>query len=222
MNTIQASLSSYTAFTGINIKDWDKGWNFPSAHSNISDSGYVLPVTLISFNALEVNGEIIIKWIIENEINNSHFSLERSVNGKDFTSIGTIEGAGTTNEVQFYIFADKNAPSGSVYYRLLQFDYNGNSNISNVIHIDIRKFSVLKVNPNPFDNHITIESTEAEPLGECDLTLKNSYGKIIFSSPVNFTNDQKVEIYLPDIPPGIYILKIVKGERIRKVMMVKQ
>jgi hypothetical protein len=222
MNSIQSSLASCIVFTGLNIHDWNKGWS-DSSSGNSRNTYFpgVLPATLISFKALEINGEVVLQWIIENEINNSQFSLERSVDGRNFTSIATIEAMGTLHEeTQNYIFKDKNAPEGSVYYRLVQYGFDGNLNISGIINISIRKFTILKIYPNQVNKNTTMSSADLKS-NEYELTLKNNYGTIIFSSVIKFITEEKMEIFLPDIPAGIYILKIMKDNKFHKIIMVK-
>jgi hypothetical protein len=222
MNNIQSSLASCIVFTGLNIHDWNKGWSDSSPVNYRSSylSG-VLPATLISFKALEINGEVVLQWVIENEMNNSHFSLERSTDGINFTSIATIKAVEpSNNEAQNYIFKDKNAPEGSVYYRLVQHGFDGNLNVSGIININIRKFTILKIYPNHLNKNTITDSLDLKS-NEYQLTLKNNYGTIIFSSVIKFIPEEKMEIFLPDIPVGIYILKIMKDNQFHKIIMVK-
>jgi hypothetical protein len=220
MNNIQSSLASCIVFTGLNIHDWNKGWDSSSGNSGSTYLSGVLPATLISFKALEINGEVVLQWVVENEINNSHFSLERSADGINFGCITTIEAMGPSNETQNYIFKDKNAPEGSVYYRLVQHGFDGNLNTSGVININIRKFTLLKIYTNLLNKNKAVTPMDVES-SEHQVTLKNNYGKIIFSSVVNFVAEQNIEFFLPDIPVGIYTLKIMKDSQFHKIIMVK-
>lgn len=207
---------SCTALTEINIYDWTKSLKeFPPVYFNDFRSANVLPAALINFKALEVKGSVVLEWAIENENNNSHFSLERSTDGENFTSIGTVEGMGISKETQHYVFTDKTAPLGSVYYQLVQFNIDRILNVSNIIHININRFSVLKIYDYKSDDEQTIDT------GECQILLKNSYGKIIFSSVMDSSSDKKMEFCLPDIPSGIYTLCVIQGDETHKAMLVK-
>ena len=79
-----------------------------------------LPVELINFKAALIENVININWITASETNNSHFEIERSSDGIEFSRIGTIAGHGTTIEVQTYEFMDIIPQKGVNYYRLKQ------------------------------------------------------------------------------------------------------
>ncbi|MEP7320226.1 MAG: T9SS type A sorting domain-containing protein, partial [Panacibacter sp.] len=49
-----------------------------------------LPVTLKSFIANSQNGAINLSWVTENEINMKEYVIERSIDTRNFTSIGTL------------------------------------------------------------------------------------------------------------------------------------
>lgn len=64
-----------------------------------------LAVTFGSITASIENGFLVVKWITENETNNSHFNIQVSKNGTDFTTIATVKSKapnGTTNQVTDY------------------------------------------------------------------------------------------------------------------------
>lgn len=93
-----------------------------------------LPVTLISFEGKNMDGgSYMLHWQTASEIDNDYFSIERSSNGYDFDQIGKIQGAGTTNEIQAYSFEDKRPTRGVNYYRLVQYDFDGRNEASDII-----------------------------------------------------------------------------------------
>ena len=81
---------------------------------------------MISFtvNASE-SGTVQLRWATASEDNNSFFTVERSQDGQNFRPIGTINGAGNSEGVQTYQFADIDPFQGYSYYRLKQTDFNG-------------------------------------------------------------------------------------------------
>jgi hypothetical protein len=94
-----------------------------------------------------------INWQTASEINNAHFSIERSSNGIAYLEIGAVSGHGTTNETINYEFIDKSPFSGTNYYRLKQFDFDGKFDYSKVI-------SVIFVNKNGVQLYPTIVNQE--------------------------------------------------------------
>ncbi len=94
-----------------------------------------LPVRLLSFSGRAVNnGTIELKWVTEIEINNKQFELQRSFNGKDFTTVAVVlslDGSGT----KAYSHKDvlpAGAPS-KIFYRIKQIDTDGDGNIQSAI-----------------------------------------------------------------------------------------
>ncbi|GEM_PF-6653020 len=113
--------------------------NFINAFSHWTVSvrnGIVLPIELISFEGKKGNRENCITWSTASELNNSYFTVEKSVDGKYFESIIHVNGAGNSTEYRSYSAIDKNFELGMNYYRLKQTDFNGDNTYSDVILID--------------------------------------------------------------------------------------
>lgn len=102
------------------------------AYNGTLPSLVVLPVSLTSFTARKSNNQIQLAWSTASESNNSHFEIERSVNGTDFVKIGERKGAGNSSSVLNYSFIDNNPASGTNYYRLKQVDFDGKFEYSDI------------------------------------------------------------------------------------------
>ena len=107
-----------TAFKRVPTKELWYG-----SSSDIGTPGFVrgtpLPVSLSLFRATLENGESIIRWTTESEIDNAGFNILRThhKNGT-YKKINTelIQGAGTTSERNTYKWVDTTAKPGVVYY----------------------------------------------------------------------------------------------------------
>lgn len=86
-----------------------------------------LPVSLSSFNGKASNNGVDLSWTTASELNNNYFEVLRSENGKDYASIGVINGNGTTQELRNYNYTDVNPFNGVNYYQLKQVDKDGTS-----------------------------------------------------------------------------------------------
>jgi len=107
---------------------------------------------LTSFEAQLVNNsEVVLKWVTASEEDNSHFVVERSIDGRDFEAIGTVEGNGTTNQINTYSLVDEDPAYGYNYYRLKQVDFDGDYEYSHVETVIISSQDVPDVilYPNP-------------------------------------------------------------------------
>jgi hypothetical protein len=101
-----------------NITDKSGWWTLASLSNP-------LPVELLSFDASCRNHQVEINWIVASEKNNSHFTLMKSLNGKDYFHLADIAGRGTSSAMAHYSFTDKEQPVGLRYYKLLQSDFDG-------------------------------------------------------------------------------------------------
>ena len=95
-----------------------------------TEDGETLPVTLSSFRAqLNKNGQIIISWITESEIDNAGFNILRSQSKQGpFVKVNSklIQGAGTTGERNTYSWTDTTAKPKFIYfYRIEDVSFAG-------------------------------------------------------------------------------------------------
>ena len=199
--------------------------NTTSGAGNTSEFGpsfiSTLPVRLLQFNGRVDNGIVYLNWNTSQEINNSHFDVERSSNGTSFEKIGTVAAHGGISNA--YSFNDTKA--GTVnFYRLKQVDKNGASTYSKTVLIrgDLDKIGA-KVSPNPFRGSVNVsfQSAKAETV---TIRLFSQTGQLVKqqSTKIN-TGINTVNLGdLNNLPAGNYTLEL-RGETINfKQQVVKQ
>ena len=109
-----------------------------------------LPIELLSFSANAVHNSVRLSWVTATETNNDFFTIERSINLKDWEVLGFVDGAGNSSRPLHYSFTDFNPLTGVSYYRLKQTDYDGKYEyfrplaMQHGLHIDDMSFMVLK------------------------------------------------------------------------------
>ncbi|KAI9431255.1 hypothetical protein F5148DRAFT_1296093 [Russula earlei] len=108
----------------------------------------VLPLNLLSFNAVYTNGVVNTSWTTANEVNTSNFVVERSADGSHFTGIGTVA-ARNTISVNSYTFDDIAPLEGVSYYRLKMSDKDGSYTYSPVVMINRVLAASFNCYPNP-------------------------------------------------------------------------
>lgn len=84
-----------------------------------------LPVEMLSFTAREEGEDVRLDWTTATESGSSHFVLERSADLNSYTSIGTVQAAGSSQSTLNYALFDTDPLEGLAYYRLEQVDLNG-------------------------------------------------------------------------------------------------
>ncbi|MBK9288296.1 MAG: hypothetical protein IPN38_11585 [Flavobacteriales bacterium] len=76
-----------------------------------------------------------LRWNTASELNNDHFTIERSVDGQRWAALGTVLGAGTTQQSSYYAYTDREVLDPLVYYRLQQTDRDGTSTTSDMVAV---------------------------------------------------------------------------------------
>jgi hypothetical protein len=117
-----------------------------------------VPVTLVSFIARKLpNSSVQLEWTTASEINNSHFTVEKSFDAVDWQIVEEISGAGNSTSVNHYQTIDNNPLPGISYYRLKQTDFDGTFEYSPIQSVvEDRLTYQLKISPNPIENILRI------------------------------------------------------------------
>jgi hypothetical protein len=96
----------------------------PNLKLAISDAD-PLPVELTSFNGIQNGRNNLLFWETATENNCSHFNIEKSEDGENWTNIGTINGSGNSTQKIEYELTDFKVKPIINYYRLTQYDFDG-------------------------------------------------------------------------------------------------
>jgi Secretion system C-terminal sorting domain len=178
-----------------------------------------LPVNYLYFNAEEKPKNVTLNWATSTENNNDYFVIEHSTEGKIFVPIGRVEAKQNSFENQEYQFINETPKQGIAYYRLNQFDKNGNNNYSKIISVqwDDRDKNKLTFFPNPVDHRleIVIENRVEMP----QVSFVSNDGRLL-KYIVLKGNMQKNSIDLSDLKSGYYmaIFDIDGQKTIRKII----
>jgi len=192
------------------------------------DSG--LPVELTSFTASVSGRDVNLKWSTASETNNYGFEIERresSVEISDWTSVGFINGSGTTTELRSYSFEDKKLSAGAYQYRLKQIDIDGSFEYSDIIDVEISTVSdfILEQNyPNPFNPSTTIKFSISES-GNTTIRVYNLLG----SEVTTLLNEMKqpgtyeINFDAAGLSSGTYFYSMESGNfrQVRKMILLK-
>lgn len=176
--------------------------------AEVSVSALVLPVELIQFQANEQGELVKLDWATATELNSSHFELERSIDGREFETIGKVIGAGTSTERVDYKFVDKSPLLGANYYRLKQVDFDGTFDYSKIVHVNIKNSSEMVFFPTQVQSLATLQFNTEEG-GSLNISIFDSLGKMIMSQA--YTADEGLNSYdleIGHLSPGAYYISI--------------
>jgi hypothetical protein len=117
--------------------DFGYGGGAPVASWNACNPFAVLPVLLASeLQARRVGTSVRLDWQTATETNSDHFVLARSINRSGpFEPIGQLPAAGFSDMPIGYNWYDAQAPSGTVFYQLQEYDANGGVALTDVAEV---------------------------------------------------------------------------------------
>jgi hypothetical protein len=98
-----------------------------------------LGIQLDKFDVVPKGAYNQVNWSTISETGNSHFLVERSVDGVNWELIHFKEAAGNSLDEVHYLFEDYSFKQGINYYRLAQFDLNGEGRRYDMIAVDNRE-----------------------------------------------------------------------------------
>ncbi|MBN2682264.1 MAG: T9SS type A sorting domain-containing protein [Bacteroidales bacterium] len=162
-----------------------------------------LPVEFMSFSGNCNNGNMELDWVTASEINNDYFDILKSLDGKNWNSIGRIAGAGNSSESIRYRFTDYNFKL-SAFYKIMQVDYDGTIDYSRIISPDCKEnTNSITLFPNPAKNTLFLENIQGE---EMTIEITNSIGQTFNSTLIN--NQIDISFFVS----GVYLVKIIDSE----------
>ncbi len=176
-----------------------------------------LPVTLIDWNATYANNTVSLKWTTTVEQNSSHFIIERSTDGSDYTDAAMIVAAGNSETLINYSYNDK-VPAGSngvLYYRLRSVDMDGASKVSDVRVVRIGSVAVantvkIMTYPNPVISDLRITVPQNWQDKSVTYQLVNTSGQTIKTYSTSHASQTEV-MSMAQVPSGMYFVKVTCG-----------
>jgi hypothetical protein len=192
--------------------------------TTIQNPGNPLPARVVSLTAEVINNQkVMLKWLTIIETNNRSFEIERSINGIDFQLIGQKDGAGNSNQIRNYTFLDNNPPSGLVYYRLQQVDFDGNKMMTNLVKVRITDPNAqeFKLYPTPATSVLNLDMPLAQAQ-KVKVIFKNLQGEMVKSEVLNLSAGFSQSVLpLNDLHAGTYIVEIYTQAKVYNTKIVK-
>ncbi len=188
--------------------------------------GTVVPLTLLSFNGNIQDNYAQLKWITTAEINLSHFELERSSDGRNFSKLYSIRAKNQSSE-STYSYTDSGFAALAVsnaWYRLKMNDLNADFRYSNIVILrKLKTADLVSIYPNPAKNTLYIQ-IDAANKGNYNIQLLDAAGKKIAQKQTMVQLGlQSIPIDVSRYAQGFYLLLLQndKGENIQ-VKFVKE
>jgi hypothetical protein len=179
----------------------------------VNSTANPLPVTIISF-AGERNAKVnVLHWSTSTEIKNTGFEMERSADGKNYSSIGFTSSKadnGTSANTLNYSFTDQKPFTGSNYYRLKQVDKDGKFTYSSVVVLKGGKvFEISALYPNPAKEQLNV-AVNAVKNEKASISIIDISGKVLKTiSKTLIPGDNNISINVSGFATGRYFIRVV-------------
>lgn len=169
-----------------------------------------LPVTLFNFTAQKQSEGNLLQWQTAQEVNSSHFNIQRSSDGLVFKTIATVKATGNSNTVITYRHFDNSgqaATSAAVYYRIAATDMDGTLRYSNIATIkNTLPSNQFTVWPNPAGAVINLQSKTT--VAAATLTITDVAGRQVYQASHHLPALTGTPVYVAMLRTGIYVLTI--------------
>jgi len=165
-------------------------------------------VELIDFQVFINNANLIeLNWTTVFEEGNSHFEIERSLDGTIFERVGELPSKGNSQNNQMYVFYDDTLVEGITYYRIKIVDIDGSFEYSVIREVyyssDLLSFAI---HPNPGADIVKVRYSSEE--SGVRIRVHDSRGRVIrvFNQE---DGSAELNIDMREYPNGMYFVSFV-------------
>lgn len=215
-NTTKTINGNTITFEGVNL--------LPNSFVTLgsTSSASPLPVELLYFDGEVLNeNNVRLSWATATESNNQKFEIYRAFENANFEKITELNGIGYSSSEVEYSFLDEDLKNGQYYYRLKQIDFNGDSEVFNIIAVNILSSNNIEAYVH-YNNHLLLTDEVILKLdgnieGPEEFEVYNQSGQLIFSDIIS-TSSKSISDEI-DYSRGVYIIKF-KNEKINSVRFI--
>lgn len=182
-----------------------------------------LGVTFVDFSAEALDRNVLLRWSTSSEINSDYFSIERSLDGENFTLIAQVQAAGSSQDQLDYEFVDVNVfmPNTQYYYRVKEVDFDGKFMYTelHLVQMNQQQSNHIVVFPNPFSEILNVFIPQNSITDQTQIIVTDELNRVIGTYPVQH---EMSSLLLGDLSKGIYFISVVdSGSIIETERVVK-
>ncbi len=189
------NINGYPSLRG--MMTWSVNWDatntcgnvyqYANNYENLFGGGFPLSYAAANLKAtnavLKSNSICEVYWNMEGDALQREFFIERSIDGKHFSTVGQVSEGNYTNGKTYYRFDDHIEgvkAGGQLYYRIKFEDMDKGISLSNIIMVKLGEIESawMQVNPNPFVSSLNINVATRVASG-IKLELIDIFGRIL-------------------------------------------
>ncbi len=186
--------------------------DFVLGTTSTSFSTNPLPVELMAFNAQrQADKAVNLRWVTASEQNSARFEVQRSSDGREYTTVATATAQGSSTHATAYAALDKMAPASRLYYRLRQVDRDGRTSFSPVVLLAGAGEAVkVQLYPNPAQRSLSFTAEGVMPY-----RVLNQLGQTLLAGT---TATGTTTLAIEALSPGLYLLELqtATGRQVQK------
>lgn len=181
-----------------------------------------LPIELEQFGAVMAGEDILLTWQTASETNNAGFEVQHRAGRAEtpapqpdaYTTLGFVDGHGTTSQAQSYTWRIANADPGWHRFRLKQVDLDGSFAYSPVVEVfvDLPTAYVLsEAYPNPFNpqTQFTLTLKQAQ---QVRIAVYNALGQevaLLHEGLLGASEPHRFTFTAGTLPSGTYLYRAI-------------
>jgi hypothetical protein len=201
----------------------DDVFHFTGTHNN-----HPLRVRLITFDAKLHENDVLLEWSTASETNSRGFEVERSEDGRTFSYVGFVKGAGNSTDINKYNFADESVfdktNGNTLYYRLKQIDTDAEYTYSQTVHVNKFSESIhsISIAPNPYTDVFIISFNSTRDYN-ARVEVVDLRGKVVLIQNNVVTKGQNTMTVkgAEHLKSGIYFVRLNINDETQVLKLVK-
>jgi len=162
----------------------------------------VMPVALLSFNVQGFKSFNAVSWQTATEINTDHFNIQKSIDGKDFNTVGKVNAKGSGSYLYDDLLTTDDSGFMVLYYRLEITDKDGSKTYSEIRQLNMDKGQwTIKLTPNPARTYFTVNGHHIAAIKITDIT-----GRVMNNTALNDAANPAIS--LSGLSAGMYYIAV--------------
>lgn len=217
----------------VNLYDPDQGGDFygnvggePNYDGDglpnvVDNDDQPVPLDFLSFEGRYADNKVELLWTTTNEINVSHFEIERGVDGDHFSKIGSLEAENVESDINDYGFTDKKPSNKVNYYRIKEVDFDGKYEYSEIIRVEAPFYQLdFSYYPNPVSDIMQVEASEQ--VDRAIVSVVSVTGRIVYYKTLSDLKSTRFEIDMSSLQVGIYQVMIETDYEFKQFRVIKK
>ncbi|MEO0788704.1 MAG: FG-GAP-like repeat-containing protein [Bacteroidota bacterium] len=184
---------------------------------DITEGSFALPLSLLNFDVERTAQGQLLSWQTEWEQNTSHFNIERSLDGRSFTTLARVQAAGYSEVPRSYEYIDQeDLNTRRWYYRLKMVDLDETFTDSLIRQVsraseaeDQVVFQLVEPLPNPVNNRFLDLSIQRFTAGGLQVNLLDQQGRSLYQQQyMQPEGINSISLDLTNLPSAMYWLQL--------------